>query len=91
MSVLGSWTVRTIGLVRCFRTSPPSFSGLWWCGRARNKRQIYLFTRPYVALASLAKGPAGIALPGIVLIGLSRCWRARWKDLIFKLEIPRGT
>ncbi len=41
------------------------------------------------AMATLAKGPAGIALPGIVLV----VWlvvAGRWRDIYRKLEIPRG-
>ena len=42
---------------------------LWWCCRARTRQQIYLWVA-YVmgALATLAKGPAGIALPMITLL-----------------------
>lgn len=41
---------------------------LWWCSEARNRRSIYLWIA-YVmgALATLAKGPAGIGLPMIAL------------------------
>jgi 4-amino-4-deoxy-L-arabinose transferase-like glycosyltransferase len=64
--------------------------GLWWCARARNKRQLYLFSGYLLcALASLAKGPAGIALPAMVLI-VYLLVAGRWKEIIFKLEIPRG-
>src|SRR5207302_9888184 len=65
----GSYTIRTIGLVPMAPYWMFFFIGLWWCGRAKNRRQLYLFNA-YVlcALASLAKGPAGVALPGIVLI-----------------------
>jgi hypothetical protein len=87
---VGSYTVRTIGLVPLLPYWAFFLVGLWWCGRARNKRQIYLFNAYLLcSLASLAKGPAGIALPAIVLI-VYTVLSGRWKDLIFKLEIPRG-
>jgi hypothetical protein len=55
-----------------------------------NLRQLYLFSA-YVlgAVATLAKGPAGIVLPGIVLV-LYLVITGRWRDILFKLEIPRG-
>jgi 4-amino-4-deoxy-L-arabinose transferase-like glycosyltransferase len=87
---LGSYTIRTIGLVPMLPYFAAFFLGMWWCGRARNQRQIYLFIAYLMcALASLAKGPAGIALPGIVLI-VYLVLSGRWRDLLFKLEIPRG-
>ena len=63
---------------------------MWWCATAKNRRQLYLLSA-YVlgAMATLAKGPAGIALPGIVLV----VWlvvAGRWRDIYRKLEIPRG-
>ncbi|MDB4967143.1 MAG: Polymyxin resistance protein ArnT, undecaprenyl phosphate-alpha-L-Ara4N transferase [Myxococcales bacterium] len=82
--------LRTIGLVPMFPYFVAFFVGLWWCARATNLRQLYLFSA-YVlgAVASLAKGPAGIALPGIVLV-LYLLFSGRWRDILFKLEIPRG-
>jgi 4-amino-4-deoxy-L-arabinose transferase-like glycosyltransferase len=64
--------------------------GLWWCAQATNKRQLYLFIA-YVlcAVASLAKGPAGIGLPALVL-GLYLIVSGRWRDIIWKLDLPRG-
>jgi len=82
--------VRTIGLVPMLIYFAAYFVGIWWCATAKNRRQLYLFSA-YVlgAMATLAKGPAGIALPGIVLV----VWLAvagRWRDIYRKLEIPRG-
>ncbi len=63
---------------------------VWWCARATNLRQLYLFSA-YVlcAVASLAKGPAGIGIPAIVLF-LYLVFAGRWKDILFQLELPRG-
>ncbi|HEY1587203.1 MAG TPA: glycosyltransferase family 39 protein, partial [Polyangia bacterium] len=82
--------VRTIGLVPMLIYFAAYFVGIWWCATAKNRRQLYLFSA-YVlgAMATLAKGPAGIALPGIVLV----VWlvvAGRWRDIYRKLEIPRG-
>jgi len=82
--------VRTIGLVPMGIYFAAFFFGLWWCARAKNRRQLYLFSA-YVlgAMATLAKGPAGIALPGLVLL-LWLVTAGRWRDIYRKLEIPRG-
>ncbi len=82
--------VRTIGLVPMLVYFAAYFGGVWWCAVAKNRRQLYLCSA-YVlgAMATLAKGPAGIALPGIVLV----VWlvvAGRWRDIYRKLEIPRG-
>ena len=87
---LFGYHVRTIGLVPMLIYFAAYFGGVWWCALAKNRRQLYLFSA-YVlgALATLAKGPAGIALPGIVLV----VWlvvAGRWRDIYRKLEIPRG-
>ena len=84
------YRIRTIGLVPMLVYFAAYFGGLWWCARAKNRRQLYLFSA-YVlgAVATLAKGPAGIALPGIVLF-LWLVVSGRWRDLYRKLEIPRG-
>ncbi len=62
---------------------------LYWCTRAKNRRQLYLCSAyALCGVASLAKGPAGVGMPGLVLffyLILSGKWRA-----IFKLDIPRG-
>ncbi|HXU73414.1 MAG TPA: glycosyltransferase family 39 protein [Polyangia bacterium] len=88
-NILG-FHVRTIGLVPMLIYFAAYFVGVWWCAGAKNRRQLYLFSA-YVlgAMATLAKGPAGIALPGIVLV----VWlvvSGRWRDIYRKLEIPRG-
>ncbi|HEX8950517.1 MAG TPA: glycosyltransferase family 39 protein [Polyangia bacterium] len=88
-NILG-YHVRTIGLVPMLIYFAAYFGGLWWCAVAKNRRQLYLCSA-YVlgAMATLAKGPAGIALPGIVLVA----WlvvAGRWRDIYRKLEIPRG-
>jgi 4-amino-4-deoxy-L-arabinose transferase-like glycosyltransferase len=58
--------------------------------RVRNRRQLYLLSG-YVlcGLASLAKGPAGIALPAIVLV-VYLAVSGRLVEVLTKLEIPRG-
>ncbi len=58
-----------------------------WCARARNKRQVYLYTA-YVmcGLATLAKGPAGLALPAIV-IAVYLFLAGRYRDIFTKLEL----
>ncbi len=63
---------------------------MWWCARATNLRQLYLFSAYLLcAVASLAKGPAGIGIPAIVLF-LYLVFAGRWKDVLFQLELPRG-
>src|SRR6185503_14912530 len=53
------------------------------------RRQLYLFSAWVLcALASLAKGPAGIGLPAIVL-GLYLVASGRWRE-IGRLELLRG-
>jgi 4-amino-4-deoxy-L-arabinose transferase-like glycosyltransferase len=88
-NILG-FHVRTIGLIPMLIYFAAYFVGVWWCAGAKNRRQLYLFSA-YVlgAMATLAKGPAGIALPGIVLV----VWlvvAGRWRDIYRKLELPRG-
>jgi 4-amino-4-deoxy-L-arabinose transferase-like glycosyltransferase len=71
----------------------PYFGGflvtIWWTARATNRRQLYLLSAWVLcALASLAKGPAGLALPAIVLALYLVCaGRARE---ILRLELIRG-
>lgn len=87
---LGSSNVRMAGVVPMIPYIAAFLVALWWCARATNKRQIYLFSAWVLcALASLAKGPAGVALPAIVLV-FYLVLAGRWRDLIFKMEIPRG-
>ena len=87
---VGATTVRMSGVVPMLPYIAAFLFALWWCARAENKRQLYLFSG-YVlcALASLAKGPAGLALPALVLI-LYLVVSGRLKEIWTKLEIPRG-
>ncbi len=63
---------------------------LWWCVRARNLRQLYLFSAWVLCgLATLAKGPAGIGMPAIV-IGLYLLVAGRWREIFTRLELGRG-
>ena len=79
-----------IGLVPMLPYLVAFLVGVWWCARARNKRQLYLFSAYLLgAVATLAKGPAGILLPGVVLV-VFLLVSGRWRDIIFKLELPRG-
>jgi 4-amino-4-deoxy-L-arabinose transferase-like glycosyltransferase len=85
-----NYHVRMIGLVPMLPYIVAFFGGLLWCARARNQRQVYLFSAYLLgALATLAKGPAGILLPGLVLV-IFLIVAGRWRDIIFKLELPRG-
>ncbi|HEY2749143.1 MAG TPA: glycosyltransferase family 39 protein [Polyangia bacterium] len=62
---------------------------LWWAARATSRRELYLLIAWLLcALASLAKGPAGLALPGLTLVIYLVC-AGRWRD-IFRLELIRG-
>jgi 4-amino-4-deoxy-L-arabinose transferase-like glycosyltransferase len=87
---VGDLNLHLFGIVPMLPYIATFVFGVVWCARARCKRQLYLFSG-YVlcALASLAKGPAGIALPAIVLI-VYLALAGRWLDVIFELEIPRG-
>jgi 4-amino-4-deoxy-L-arabinose transferase-like glycosyltransferase len=63
--------------------------GLWWSARATTRRELYLLIAWLLcALASLAKGPAGLALPALTLAVYLVC-AGRWRD-IFRLELVRG-
>ena len=63
--------------------------GLWWSASATTRRELYLLTAWLLcALASLAKGPAGLALPALTLAFYLVC-AGRWRDL-FRLELVRG-
>jgi 4-amino-4-deoxy-L-arabinose transferase-like glycosyltransferase len=62
---------------------------LWasW-GERRRKRLLYLGAWLFIALASMAKGPAGIVLPVVAAVA----WAAsggRWRELM-RMEIPVG-
>ena len=87
---LGASQVRMAGVVAMLPYIAAFLVALWWCARAHNKRQLYLFSG-YVlcALASLAKGPAGVALPAMVLL-FYLVLAGRWREILTKLEIPRG-
>jgi 4-amino-4-deoxy-L-arabinose transferase-like glycosyltransferase len=62
---------------------------LWWCARATTRRELYLLSAWVLcALASLAKGPAGVGLPAIVL-GLYLVCAGRPLDIL-RLELVRG-
>ena len=65
------------------------FLGLFFAARARNRRQLYLLAAWVLcALASLAKGPAGLAMPAIIL-GLYLVCAGRWRDIL-RLELLGG-
>jgi 4-amino-4-deoxy-L-arabinose transferase-like glycosyltransferase len=62
---------------------------VWWAAKATTRRQLYLLSAWVLcALASLAKGPAGVGLPAIVLALYLLC-AGRPLD-IFRLELVRG-
>jgi 4-amino-4-deoxy-L-arabinose transferase-like glycosyltransferase len=84
------WRVHLTGLVPMLPYWVLLGVSVWWCARARTRRQIYLFAAYLLAaVATLAKGPAGVALPGLVLL-LYLLVSGRWRDLVYKLELPRG-
>jgi 4-amino-4-deoxy-L-arabinose transferase-like glycosyltransferase len=63
---------------------------IWWCSRARTRRQLHLHVAWVAcALASLAKGPAGLAMPALT-IALFLLLSGRAREIITKLELPRG-
>ncbi|MDB4965257.1 MAG: hypothetical protein JWN44_946 [Myxococcales bacterium] len=62
---------------------------IWWAARARTRHELYLLSAWVLcALASLAKGPAGLALPAITLVVYLVC-AGRWRDIL-RLELLRG-
>jgi len=62
---------------------------LIWSTYATTRRELYLLSAWLLcALASLAKGPAGLALPAITLALYLVC-AGRWRD-IFRLQLVRG-
>ena len=87
---LGAATVRLIGLVPMLPYWAALIGALYWCTRATNNRQLYLFAA-YVlcGVASLAKGPAGLAIPAIVMV-VYLLVTGRLADVWEKLELPRG-
>lgn len=87
---IGGYHFFTIGLVPMLPYFAAFFGGLWWCARATTRRELYLFSAyVFCALATLAKGPAGIAMPALVLL-FYLVVTGRWRDIWTKLEIPRG-
>jgi 4-amino-4-deoxy-L-arabinose transferase-like glycosyltransferase len=63
---------------------------VWWCARARTRRQLHLqMAWVACALATLAKGPAGLALPALT-IALFLVLTGRARELLTGLELPRG-
>jgi 4-amino-4-deoxy-L-arabinose transferase-like glycosyltransferase len=63
---------------------------LWWVRRAQSRRQFLLLSAyVWCGLATLAKGPAGIALPGIPILLWLVC-AGRGRDIWRRLELPRG-
>jgi 4-amino-4-deoxy-L-arabinose transferase-like glycosyltransferase len=88
--IVGNHRIVLRGIVAMIPYIAAFLIGLWWSARARSRRQLYLLSAWVLcALASLAKGPAGLAMPAIVLLLYLVC-TGRWRDLLFKLEIPRG-
>ena len=67
------------------------FVGLWWCARARNKRQLYLFSAYVLVRAGVAGQGAGRASRCRASCSSSTsCSPGAGATSIFKLEIPRG-
>jgi len=63
---------------------------VWWCARARTRRQLHLHLAWVgCALATLAKGPAGLALPALT-IALYLVLSGRAREIVTRLELPRG-
>jgi 4-amino-4-deoxy-L-arabinose transferase-like glycosyltransferase len=61
-----------------------------WCARARTRRQLHLHVAWVgCALATLAKGPAGLAMPALIL-ALYLLLAGRAREIITRLELPRG-
>src|SRR5262249_18692822 len=61
---VGANNVHLLGIVAMLPYLAAFVVALWWCARARNRRQLYMLSAWVLcALASLAKGPAGLALP----------------------------
>ncbi|MCU1283177.1 MAG: uncharacterized protein JWM53_6723 [bacterium] len=63
---------------------------IFWCARARTRRQLHLQVAWVAcALATLAKGPAGIAMPALT-IAIFLVLSGRAREIITRLELPRG-
>ncbi|HEX6837794.1 MAG TPA: glycosyltransferase family 39 protein, partial [Polyangia bacterium] len=63
---------------------------VWWCARARSRQKLHLQVAWVAcAVATLAKGPAGLALPALT-IALFLLLAGRAREIVTKLELPRG-
>jgi 4-amino-4-deoxy-L-arabinose transferase-like glycosyltransferase len=61
-----------------------------WVARLRTKRRLYLASAwVWCGLATLAKGPAGLALPALI-VALYLVVSGRWKEVLLALELPLG-
>lgn len=102
---LGSFTVPLFG--RSYRIAGPGavlpfvllFAlSIYFSAQARSRRSIYLWTAYLMgALATLAKGPAGIGMPGLLLLAfllitgrMDELWGGRRDKLSDGLEFFRG-
>jgi 4-amino-4-deoxy-L-arabinose transferase-like glycosyltransferase len=84
------WTLRLLGFVPMLPYWAAYAGALVWCSRATNKRQMYLFSAYILCgLSCLAKGPAGMAIPAIIMI-VYLILSGRIREIITHLEIPRG-
>ena len=62
----------------------------WWCARARTRRALHLHIAWIAcALATLAKGPAGLAMPALT-IAIFLVLSGRAREIATRLELPRG-
>jgi 4-amino-4-deoxy-L-arabinose transferase-like glycosyltransferase len=63
---------------------------VWWSSRLRTMRSVYLLGAWLCCgLATLAKGPAGLALPAITMV-VYLASTGRWRAIFTELELPRG-
>jgi 4-amino-4-deoxy-L-arabinose transferase-like glycosyltransferase len=87
---LRSATLRISGVVGMIPWFVAFVGGLLWAMHKRNKRELFLLSG-YVlcAVATLAKGPAGVALPAIILV-VYLVVAGRASDIFSKLELPLG-
>ncbi len=87
MAKIGPYLIKFIGLVPMLPYWGLLILAIFWSIRAKNKRQLYLHSAFVLAgLATLAKGPAGLALPSLV-VGFYLALAGRWKDIFTKLEL----
>jgi 4-amino-4-deoxy-L-arabinose transferase-like glycosyltransferase len=88
---LSSSQLRFAGIVPMLPYIAALIAALVWSLRCRNLRQLYLCAAwVLVGIATLAKGPAGLGLPAIV-IALYLTLAGRWRDIFTRLELGRGT